>query len=76
MEFDGLTIVKFLELIGWGDWFKAFVENEENLNITFSDLVFGTLPFMFQLFFIIFLLNWICGIIGDVCKIIARGGRF
>lgn len=76
MSFDGLTIVKFLELIGWGDWFKAFVENEEGFEITFSDLVFGSLPFMLQLFFIIFLLNWICGIIGDVCKIIARGGRY
>ncbi len=70
-----MAIVKFLELIGWGDWFKALLHSGELESVTFADLVFGTLPFMLQLFFIIFLLNWICGIIGDVCKTIARGGR-
>lgn len=72
---NSLTVVKFLELIGWGEWFKHFYENTDTSVFTFSDLVFGTLPFMLQLFLVIFLLNWVMGIIGDTCKIIARGGR-
>lgn len=72
---SNLTVIKFLELIGWGDWFRDYFEGGSLNGITFADLVFGTLPFMLQLFFVIFLLNWIMGIIGDVTKIIARGGR-
>ncbi len=71
---DGMTIVKFLDLIGWGEWFKSYAECDKDL-LTFPDVVFGTLPFMLQLFFIIFLLNWIMGMIGDVTKIIAKGGH-
>lgn len=72
-DFD---VVRFLELIGWGKWFETFFKEGGFANITFADLVFGTLPFMLQLFFVIFLLNWIMGMIGDITKIIARGGRF
>lgn len=72
---DGLTIIKFLDLIGWGDWFNAYVNSDAVLDLTFSDLVFGTLPYLLQLFFVILLLNWIMGIIADVVKIIARGGH-
>lgn len=69
-------VVDFLELIGWGDWFRTFFTDGGFDKITFADLVFGTLPFMLQLFLVIFLLNWIMGMIGDITKIIARGGRF
>lgn len=72
-DFD---VVSFLELIGWGDWFKTFFKDGGFDNINFADFVFGTLPFMLQLFFVIFLLNWIMGIIGDITKIISRDGRF
>ena len=72
---EDMAVVKFLELLGWGDWFKAFFANGNLDDITFADLCLGTLPFMLQLFFVILLLNWIMGIIGDVTKIIAKGGR-
>lgn len=74
---DDMAIVKFLDLIGWGNWFRDVILKDGALDgVTFADLVFGTLPFMLQLFLIIFLLNWVMGIIGDITKIFARGGRF
>lgn len=76
MGFDGQTIVKFLELIGWGDWAKTFLADGDLSSITFPDLVLGTLPFMLQLFLVIFFLNWLMGLIGDITKRIAGGGRF
>lgn len=72
---EDMAVVKFLELLGWGDWFRTFFQGDNLNNITFADLTLGTLPFMLQLFFVILLLNWIMGIIGDVTKIIAKGGR-
>lgn len=72
-DFD---VVDFLELIGWGDWFKTFFQGGGFDDITFADFIFGTLPFMLQLFLVILLLNWIMGIIGDITKFISRGGRF
>lgn len=75
MGFDGQTIVKFLELIGWGDWASKFLADVDLSQITFADLVLGTLPFMLQLFLVIFFLNWFMGLIGDITKRIAGGGR-
>lgn len=73
---SNLTVIKFLELIGWGDWAQTFLAEGSLDKVTFADLTFGTLPFMLQLFLVIFFLNWIMGIIGDVTKNISRGGRF
>ncbi len=69
------NIIKFLDLIGWGDWAAKFLADGDFSQITFPDLLFCTLPFMLQLFLVIFLLNWLMGLIGDITKSIARGGR-
>lgn len=66
-------IVEFLELIGWGDWVNTFLKNAEN--VTFSQLTLGTLPFVLQLFFVIFMLNWVMGMISDGVKLKLGGGR-
>lgn len=63
----------FLNLLGWSDWVNDFLVNEFGTEWTFADLVFGTLPNVLQLFFVVFMLNWVMGIIGDTCKVI--GGR-
>lgn len=68
-------IVKFMELIGFGEWWERFAVNDEGALITFSDVTFGTLPFILRLVFIIFLLNWIMGMISDGVKM-KFGGRF
>lgn len=73
MSFD---MIEFLQLIGFGKWAEKYLSDDFYLaEATFADLVFDTLPCMLQLFLIIFLLNWIMGIIGDVTKFIARGGK-
>ncbi len=66
-------IVEFLELIGWGDWFAQWTA--EGNEITFSDLCFGTLPYILQLAFVIFMLNWVMGMISDGVKLRLGGGR-
>lgn len=58
--------IEFMKMIGFGEWFEKFVTNDA-AGVTFSDLVFNTLPPMLQLFLLIFFLNWIMGIVGDVC---------
>lgn len=66
-------IVEFLELIGWGDWFAQWTA--EGNEITFSDLCFSTLPYILQLAFVIFMLNWVMGMISDGVKLKLGGGR-
>ncbi len=71
-----IELVEFLRLIGFGRWAEKYLSEDFNFaDVTFADLVFDTLPCMLQLFLVIFLLNWIMGIIGDVTKFIARGGK-
>ena len=64
-----------LVMLGWADWVSKYITNADGSSFNFGDLVFDTLPCVLQLFLIIFFLNWIMGIIGDVTKTIARGGR-
>lgn len=64
-----------LDMFGWDDWVSKYITNADGSSFNFGDLVFDTLPCVLQLFLIIFFLNWIMGIIGDVTKTIARGGR-
>ena len=67
----------FLDLIAWGEWFDQYmIASADGKAWTFSDLIFGTLPMVLQLCFIIFLLNWIMGIISDTCKLKLGGTRF
>ena len=68
---------QFMELIGWADWFEKYVMSaQDGYCVTFSDLTFGTLPFIMQLLFIIFMLNWIMGMISDTVKLKLGGARF
>lgn len=69
-------ILEFLELIGWGEWAQRYLsDTADPLEVTFSDVCFNTLPAMLQLFFLVFILNWVMGIIGDSCRFVGRGGK-
>lgn len=70
-----IDIAKFMELIGFGQWYSYYCVNEEANMLTFSDVTFGTLPFVLRLIFIVFLLNWLFGMMSDVVKL-KFGGRF
>ena len=69
-------IFEFLKWLGWADWANKFLVNELGTDWTFSDLVFGTVPAVLQLFFVIWLLNWIMGFIFDVSHAGRGGGMF
>lgn len=74
-----MDIRVFLDLLGWTKWADKYLDNEFGDSWTFGDLVFDTLPHVLQLFFIIWLLNWVMGIIADACKLRIGGhmkGRF
>lgn len=71
-----IDINNFLNLIGFGEWWSKYGGAEEVEQVlTFSDVTFGTLPFVLRLMFIIFLLNWLLGMMSDAVKL-KFGGRF
>lgn len=69
---------QFMDLIGWADWFDQYMiaSSAHGEAWSFSDLVLGTIPMAFQLCFILFLLNWIMGMISDTVKLRLGGARF
>lgn len=69
----------FMDLLGWSKWADKYLDGELGADWGFGDLVFDTLPHVLQLVFIVWLLNWIMGIIADICKTHISGrlkGRF
>jgi len=71
------SIGDFLKAIGWGDWFNAFFNEAGDtvINLSFGGFILQTIPAVMELCLIIWLLNWIMGIISDGCKLRFGGGR-
>lgn len=71
------SVKEFLQSIGWGEWFRAFFTEEGTtvVNIGFGDFVLQTIPAVLELCLLVWLLNWIMGIISDGCKLRFMGGR-
>lgn len=71
------SINDFLHSIGWGEWFNAFFteEGETIVNVSFGGFILRTIPAVMELCLIVWLLNWIMGIIADGCSLRFMGGR-
>ena len=71
------SIKEFLQSIGWGDWFTAFFTDDGQavVNLSFGGFILQTIPAVMELCLIVWLLNWIMGIISDGCSLRFGGGR-
>lgn len=66
----------FMNLIGWSRYIDALLNSANGgEDWSFADLFFNTLPCVLQMFFIIWLLNWLLGMIADTVRCAGRGGR-
>lgn len=71
------SVKNFLTEIGWDYWFAAFFSDSGEVlaNVTFGQFVLNTIPAIMQLCLVVWLLNWILGIISDGCNLRFGGGR-
>lgn len=71
------SIKDFLASIGWGEWFTAFFDanGDTVVNVSFGGFILRTIPSVMELCLVVWLLNWIMGIIADGCSLRFGGGR-
>lgn len=71
------SIKDFLHSIGWGEWFNAFFDDRGNtiIDISFGGFILRTIPAVMELCLLVWLLNWIMGIIADGCSLRFGSGR-